>query len=991
MTFTRLIGIVAVLAVLAAVSAGPASAASLPAGTTAILSGDSSLMAPFSAPVASSETRSSAVSQDGRFVAFQSRSDGLYEGDDDSVSNVYVKDRMAGTIILASRASGAEGEPAHAWCYLPSISDDGTKVAFTCEGPLDPADTNAPGTDVYVRDLQTSTTRLVSRAGNLGAVGNAGSTSASISETGEYVAFQSESSNLDPAATSRAMRVYRRHVGGANETILVSRKTGATGGVVGGREPSISDDGNRIAFTSEPNEAIDPADNNTAVDVYVRDISAGTTVLASRADGSGDVGNGTSFASAIAGNGGSVAFESTANQFDNDADSDTKPDIYRRELAVKTTALVSITAGGDKGITSTRPSIDDSGNVVAFVSSATGLDPDDTDPTRDAYVKNLATNQMQVVSRRDGAAGKVANASAAAVAVSGDGTKVGIGTDSGSIAPDLDPRHSAVVLRDLVAPNRTDPVSRPAGTGPFANQGGFAYGGALSADGRYAAFLSGAPALGLPDGTDKAVFVRDRVTGAVVLASRADGVDGTPLPVNDNTPDISADGRRVAFLVADGQATSVWVRDLPTGRTFLASRADGPEGEPANATSYGATLDADGSRVAFSTGASNLGDGDGDHQADVHVRDLESGRTILASRGADGAKGNGESSATDINADGTRVAFVSYATNLADGDTDTEPDVHLRDLGADTTVLVSANPGGEKSNGSAGWATMDASGTRIAFDAVASNLPGGSGSHLSVFVRDLAAGTLVLASRADGADGAPGTADSDSAVISPDGGYVAFASGAANLAPGLPAGAAETYVRDLAGGHTELISRATGVDGQVAERGGSSPGGVSTGGACVSFWNDDALVGPDSDYGQVYLRVRQADCATGQDAGGARDTIAPVLSGARLTRKRFRVGRARTPLTARVRRGTVLRFRSTEAGAASVTFSRIVRGRAGRTRARRAGRITRRVAAGQVRIALSGRLGRRPMRAGRYRLTLQMRDAAGNVSRPVRLKFRVAR
>ena len=102
------------------------------------------------------------------------------------------------------------------------------------------------------------------------------------------------------------------------------------------------------------------------------------------------------------------------------------------------------------------------------------------------------------------------------------------------------------------------------------------------------------------------------------------------------------------------------------------------------------------------------------------------------------------------------------------------------------------------------------------------------------------------------------------------------------------------------------------------------------------------------------------------------------------------MGRARTPLAAKLRPGTVLRFRSSEAGTASLTFSRIVR-RHGRTHLRRAGRLTRKVGAGQARIALSGRIGRRAMHAGRYRLTLQVRDAAGNRSRPVRLRFRVAR
>jgi Tol biopolymer transport system component len=982
------ITVAAVLALAFALSTGTASAATLPEGTTAILSGDSTLFAPFPAPVSTSETRDSAVSQDGRYVAFQSQADGLFDGDDDRVANVYVKDRVTGAVILASRASGADGEPSHKFSYSPSISDDGSRVAFTSESSLDPADTNTH-TDVYVRDLTTGTTYLASRAGNLGAVGDRSSSHPVLSETGEYVAFESESGNLDPDATGNRTRVYRRQIGGANSTIVVSRRAAVNGNQpVSGTQPSISDDGSRIAFMSEPNEAVDPVDTNTFADVYVRDLTTGGTVLTSRKDGAGAVGNGTSRAPSIAGNGLSVAFESTANQFDFDNDSDASPDIYRRSLTTGTTALVSITAGGAKGKISTRPSSSDSGDVVAFVSSATGLDPDDPDPTRDAYVKNLVTNEIQVASRVGGATGKVANANAAAVAVSGDGTKIGIGMDSGSIAPDLDPRHGVVVLRDLTAPQHTDSVSRPQGTDPFVSAGGFAYGGALSDDGRYAAFVSGAPGLGLPDGVDSAVFVRDRVTGEVTLASRADGASGAPLDVSGEPPAISGDGRRVAFIAGNGPVSGIWVRDLGAGRTFLASRANGPEGETANAESRFPELDADGSRVVFASNATNLGDGDTDGLVDVHVRDIENGQTILVSRGADGAKGDSESGVADISADGSRVAFSTYAKNLGDGDTDAQPDVHLRDLAAETTTLVSATPDGTKSNGSVYRLSLDASGTRVAFDAIASNLPGGSGSHGQVFVRDLAAGTLVLASRADGPEGAPGEGHSLGPVISPDGGSVAFASQATNLSPGVPEGAVETYVRDLGAGRTELVSRASGADGAPAT-GATSPSDLSTGAGCVSFVSENALIGPDSDYSQVYLRARRADCETGEQAAG--DTTAPVLSGARLTRKRFSVGRARTPLAAKVRRGTVLRFRSSEAGTASLAFSREVRGRRGRIRLRPAGRLTRTIAAGPARIALSGRLGRRPMRAGRYRLTLQVRDAAGNRSRSVRLKFRVAR
>src|SRR6185503_19909942 len=206
------------------------------------------------------------------------------------------------------------------------------------------------------------------------------------------------------------------------------------------------------------------ADNNAYSDIYVRDMAGGTTVLASRADGgAGDVGNGNSRSPSIAGNGSSVAFESGANQFDNEHDSDTRPNVYRRSLTANTTALVDMTAAGQKGDVSNRPSLDDSGDIVGFVSSAILLDPDDSSPTRDAHVKNLVSNEIQVASRADGASGTVANDGVAAVSVSGDGTKIGIGLDRGGIAPGLDTRNAVVVLRELTGARHTDPVSRPAG------------------------------------------------------------------------------------------------------------------------------------------------------------------------------------------------------------------------------------------------------------------------------------------------------------------------------------------------------------------------------------------------------------------------------------------------------------------------------------------------------------------------------------------------
>jgi hypothetical protein len=114
--------------------------------------------------------------------------------------------------------------------------------------------------------------------------------------------------------------------------------------------------------------------------------------------------------------------------------------------------------------------------------------------------------------------------------------------------------------------------------------------------------------------------------------------------------------------------------------------------------------------------------------------------------------------------------------------------------------------------------------------------------------------------------------------------------------------------------------------------------------------------------------------------GDARDTTAPVLSGVRLDRRRFRAKRG----------GAVLRFRSSEAGTLAIRVDRRVR-RGRRTRALRAGTITRSVRAGAGRVRLTAKIGRRRLRPGAYRLTVVVRDAAGNRSRAVRLRLTIVR
>ena len=142
-----------------------------------------------------------------------------------------------------------------------------------------------------------------------------------------------------------------------------------------------------------------------------------------------------------------------------------------------------------------------------------------------------------------------------------------------------------------------------------------------------------------------------------------------------------------------------------------------------------------------------------------------------------------------------------------------------------------------------------------------------------------------------------------------------------------------------------------------------------------------------------------------------RDLIAPALTAASLSRRVFRVGSQSTALLARARRaraGTTLRFTLSEPAEVKIVVERRLAGRrVGRrcrpatrrlrnrracVRWKRAGALTRNLAAGRASVPFSGRIGRRALRAGRYRFAITAKDAAGNSTpKPVRLSFRVVK
>jgi Tol biopolymer transport system component len=656
-----------------------------------------------------------------------------------------------------------------------------------------------------------------------------------ISPDGRYILFASMANNLTSTNYFNLAQPFQFNVFMRDSLNQTTRLASVNQNGIGGNGSSfptgISTNGQFALFESSASDLV-ANDTNNASDIFLRDLVNGNTTLVSVSTNGGSA-SGSSRGSVLTPNGRYVAFVCTASDLVA-GDTNGIPDVFVRDLQTGLTTLVSVGAMPTNPSTllssSESPEITPDGRYVVFYSTATNLAPNVLTPN-EIYVRDLVVGQTFWASTNARAIAQSVTGSSNIVccnySISDDGQFVAF--EACSNAPGYSGTAGIILryslqtgLTDLICTNANVPVlsyelihnlslspdgrfvafvagrsittnaidlwDAQTGTNALVSGSldnvtpttGLCDLPVLSSNGRFVAFISSATNLVTnPLAAGFHMYVRDLQAGATQLLDTdtngvGAGVDSMAAPA------MSADGSVVVFdctgLLSDNRhlIDDVFAHTVASGVNELASASDPdlvsqtPNGS-SGFTSFGTS--SNGQFVAFYSDADDLVANDTNGCRDVFVRDLAGGTNILVSVNTNGRSGNGFSTDPSISGDGRYVAFVSWADDLVNGDTNQAMDVFVRDLQAGTTALVSVSKNGTgPGNGSSFSPAISADGRYVLFHSLAANLATGSfGSSIeNLFFRDMQTGTTYPLT-------APGQfSTAISAAMTPDGKNVAF-------------------------------------------------------------------------------------------------------------------------------------------------------------------------------------------------------------------------
>jgi Tol biopolymer transport system component len=407
--------------------------------------------------------------------------------------------------------------------------------------------------------------------------------------------------------------------------------------------------------------------------------------------------------------------------------------------------------------------------------------------------------------------GVTVSGASSAPSISGDGSLVAFV----SLASFVTGVNGSQVYTHNRQTSQIEVISRDSDTSVVNAGSGVSNDPAISADGRFVAFVS--QSTNLVSGVNgQQVYLRDRQTGQTTLVSRNTAGQIASTGSNNTAPAISSDGQFIAFvsnainLVTGISGQQIYIRDTVNGTTSLISKDNNLTPAQGNGASSTPSISSDGQVITFASVSTNLlspAPAVAGQQIYVHDRLAgANGTTSLVSKDGTGIAGGGNSSTPSISGDGRFVAFMSLATNLVVASVSGQQIyLHDRNTGTNgTNSLVSHDNNGSpaEGNGVSSVPSISSNGQAITFASVSTNLlsPAPAVVGQQIYSHDRLAGangTTSLVSKDNSVPPVAGLGTSDTPSTSSNGSFVAFSSSATNLVTAPPAAPSDIYIRAL--------------------------------------------------------------------------------------------------------------------------------------------------------------------------------------------------
>ncbi|MCI5064768.1 hypothetical protein MRY87_03470 [bacterium] len=330
------------------------------------------------------------LSDTGRYVLFESTAEDLVTGDDNGASDIFLADREAdeGEQITRISVNQNGGDPDGA-SQNGSLSGDGRYVVFQSAATDLVLNDNNEKIDIFLYDRDEETTTRISVTDG-GDGGNGDSTDPVIARDGSAVVFQSTATDLVANDDNEASDIFLYTL--ADESLVrISVDSDGLEGDGDSFSPSISGDGTAVVFQSGAGNLV-ADDTDEFSDIFLHDVDAGTTSILSL-DRNGTSADGASSAPFISDDGTLVAFVSSATDLVLD-DTNEQPDIFLRDISAESTIRVSgETDGGGNGASSS-PVISGDNTYVLFESLATDIVLNDDNSAQDIFSYNRTTEEI---------------------------------------------------------------------------------------------------------------------------------------------------------------------------------------------------------------------------------------------------------------------------------------------------------------------------------------------------------------------------------------------------------------------------------------------------------------------------------------------------------------------------------------------------------------------------------------------------------------------